>query len=149
MFTCLVCRTTLLSQGYVMTKACCSSTEAVCLMCHRKWCDSTRFYSCICIDGDHPVTWRVATVEQWKCSAMTFYSVKQLPSFHFNDVMNVKVLDVLGLNSVMNNSENISLSNLVTLVAKALETKKSETPKPAPSPPVAYLDAFTVFDYDL
>lgn len=74
-----------------------------------------------------------------------------MPSFHFNDVMNVKVLDVLGLNSVMDNSENISLSNLVGLVAKALENKQKapqEKPK-EPHPPLAYLDAFTVFDYDL
>lgn len=148
MFTCLVCRTTLLSHGYVMTKACCTSTEAVCLMCHRKWCDSTRFYSCVCIDGDHPVTWKIATVDQWKSNHMTFVSVRQLPSFHFNDVMNVKVVDVLGLNSIVNHSENLSLSNLVNLVTKALQ-KAPESSASKDHAPLAYLDAFTVFDYEL
>jgi hypothetical protein len=160
MFTCLVCRTTLLTHGYLMTKSCCVSSEAVCLLCHKKWCNKTRFYSCICVEGDHSVTWRLVTVGQWK--PMTFYSVRELPSFHLNDVMNIKVIDVLGLNSITDDAEHLSLSNLVALVAAAMEKteqdKKTACQENNPYQDLeqipkkhstAYLDAFTVFDYDV
>jgi hypothetical protein len=75
--------------------------------------------------NEHSVTWRLVTVEEWK--PMTVYNVRHLHSLHFNDVMNVKVLDVLGLNSNCDYTQNVTLKQIVELVAAALEKKEERT----------------------